>query len=123
MSLDNNVGQAQAGQERLTLSESALKHVKRHLANNQMAVGLRLSVSKTGCSGLAYVVDFVEKEQASDLQIAIDDELTVYIDKKSYPYLKGSTIDYVKQGLNHKFVFNNPNQTGACGCGESFTID
>lgn len=123
MSLDNDVQQVPLNQKRLSLSDAAIKHVKTYLAKNEKAIGLRLSVSKTGCSGLAYVVDFVEVAQEADIQLLIDDTLTVYIDKKSYPYLKGSTIDYVKVGLNQKFVFTNPNQTGECGCGESFTIE
>ena len=84
--------------------------------------GIRLSVKKTGCSGLSYVVDYVDESQRDDLVFSLDENYLVYIDKKSYPYLKGVSIDYVKNGLNSKFIFNNPNQTGQCGCGESFTL-
>jgi iron-sulfur cluster assembly accessory protein len=84
---------------------------------------IRLSVKKTGCSGMAYVIDYVEKAQEEDIVFPFVDDYLVCVDKSSFPYLKGIHIDYVKQGLNQKFVFNNPNQTGQCGCGESFTVD
>lgn len=107
----------------VTLSENARRHVLNYLSKRDRGLGLRLSVSKTGCSGLAYVVDYVDEVDSSDLCFDFEENYTIYIDKKSYPYLKGLKIDYVKQGLNNKFVFSNPNQTGACGCGESFTVE
>ncbi len=84
---------------------------------------LRLSVKKTGCSGLSYVLDYVDAPMENDVVFPITAEHSVCIEKASYPYLKGLEMDYVKQGLNSKFVFQNPNQTGQCGCGESFTIN
>jgi len=123
MSVDSDVGHSQSSQRKFSMSPAAIKHVKAHLAKNPQAIGLRVSVTKTGCSGLAYQLDFVEQAEAADICIDIDGELSLFVDKTSYPFLKGSAIDYVKQGLNYKFMFQNPNQTGACGCGESFTID
>ena len=106
----------------ITLSVAARQHILTYLRKQPTARGIRLSVKKTGCSGLSYVVDYVEAAHADDLHIALNDLYTVYIDRLSYPYLKGVQVDYVQQGLNYKFVFSNPNQTGQCGCGESFTV-
>lgn len=107
----------------LTLSETALRHVLASLAKQSDSKGIRFSVKKTGCSGLSYVVDYVTTPKDNDIVQILTDEYQLYIDKASYPFLKGMQIDYVKQGLNYKFVFNNPNQTGQCGCGESFTVE
>ncbi|QRN04305.1 iron-sulfur cluster assembly accessory protein [Legionella sp. MW5194] len=107
----------------VNLSEAAKNHVLSYLNRQTNCRGIRFSVKKTGCSGLAYVVDYVETPQSSDIVLPLTDQYQIYIDKGSYPFLKGMAIDYVKQGLNAKFVFNNPNQTGACGCGESFTVE
>lgn len=106
----------------VTLSEAALRHVLTYLTKQSGSKGIRFSVKKTGCSGLSYVVDYVSTPQDNDIVQRLTDEYYLYIDKASYPVLRGMSIDYVKQGLNYKFVFNNPNQTGQCGCGESFTV-
>lgn len=107
----------------ITFSETAVQHILDYLAKQETSKGIRLSVKKTGCSGLSYVVDYVDAPLTDDIVLSLDSGNLVCIDKKSYPYLKGMHVDYVKQGLNFKFVFNNPNQTGQCGCGESFTVD
>ena len=109
-------------QPELTSSEAAIKHLVSYLAKNTAHKGVRLSVKKTGCSGLSYVVDYIENPNEGDLSMSLAVDYIVCIDKSSYPFLKNMHIDYVKQGLNYKFVFNNPNQTGQCGCGESFTV-
>lgn len=103
------------------LSEAATRHVLSYLTKHG-SKGIRLSVKKTGCSGLSYVVDYVEAPSEKDIVLPLVNDYLICIDKSSYPYLKGMDIDYVKQGLNQKFVFSNPNQTGQCGCGESFTV-
>lgn len=105
------------------VTEAAVKHIVSYLEKNSEYSGIRLSVKKTGCSGLSYVVDYVVSPSEEDLVLALTEEYLVCIDKNSYPFLKNMRVDYVKQGLNYKFVFNNPNQTGQCGCGESFTVD
>jgi len=110
-----------ASQDALQVSDAAMRHILSYLAKND-SKGIRLSVKKTGCSGLSYVVDYVTAPAANDIVIPLAEDYLISIDKNSYPYLKGMHIDYVKQGLNQKFVFNNPNQTGQCGCGESFTV-
>lgn len=107
----------------VTFSEAATRHVLSDLGKHPESKGIRLSVKKTGCSGLSYVVDYVVVPQETDIVLPLAGDYQICIDKGSYPYLKGMSIDYVKQGLNHKFVFNNPNQTGQCGCGESFTVE
>lgn len=106
----------------VTLTQAAMQHVVTRLADRPQTKGIRLSVKKTGCSGLSYVVDYVETPLANDIIAPLQEGLLIFIDKVSYPYLKGTQIDYIKQGLNCKFVFKNPNQTGQCGCGESFTV-
>jgi len=106
----------------ITFSDKATQHVLSYLATRNNSKGIRLSVKKTGCSGLSYVVDYVEAPLINDIVMPLAKDYLVCIDKKSYPYLKGMRVDYVKQGLNYKFVFDNPNQTGQCGCGESFTV-
>ncbi|MDI1351508.1 MAG: iron-sulfur cluster assembly accessory protein [bacterium] len=106
----------------LSLSESAVNHLISYLTKNSEHKGVRLSVKKTGCSGLSYVVDYIKEPIEGDMVMPLAKEYLICIDKSSYPFLKDMHIDYVKQGLNSKFIFNNPNQTGQCGCGESFTV-
>ncbi|WP_133129564.1 HesB/IscA family protein [Legionella yabuuchiae] len=112
----------QETQQSVELTPAAMRHVLTYL-EKQNSKGLRLSVKKTGCSGLSYVVDYVDQPKEDDLVFKLNQDYVLCIDKKSYPFLKGMQIDYVQQGLNYKFIFNNPNQTGQCGCGESFTVD
>lgn len=106
----------------ISFTEAAIKHLVSYLQKNTEYTGVRLSVKKTGCSGLSYVIDYVLAPLEGDLSMSFNDDYIVCIDKTSYPFLKNMNVDYVKQGLNYKFIFNNPNQTGQCGCGESFTV-
>lgn len=105
----------------VSFTDAAKQHVLAYLKKQGGRRGIRLSVKKTGCSGMAYVVDYVDTALPEDEMVTLP-EFLVCIDKASYPYLKGLAVDYVKQGLNAKFVFTNPNETGQCGCGESFTV-
>lgn len=105
------------------VTEAATRHLVSFLSDQEGSIGLRLSVKKTGCSGLSYVLDYLTRAEDKDLVFPFTGSWQIYIDRSSYPYLKGMNIDYVKQGLSHKLVFNNPNQTGQCGCGESFTVE
>lgn len=107
----------------ITLSVAALTHVKQALKKRGSGIGLRLGIKKTGCSGLAYVVDYVDHSNADDLVFPQDEVLSVFVDNNSFPYVQGTQIDYVKQGVNAQFKFYNPNETAACGCGESFTVE
>lgn len=107
----------------MVLTDAAKCHLIAYLNKESGAGGVRFSVKKTGCSGLSYVVDYVKAAQVNDIIMPLNDAYQLFIDKASYPFIKGMHVDYVQQGLNYKFVFNNPNQTGQCGCGESFTVD
>lgn len=112
-----------AGQEQpITISEAAKQHWINYMKNQPGCHGVRLSVKKTGCSGYSYTVDYVLEICGEDKAFLLEAPYHLYIDAKSYPFLKGIHVDYIKQGLNAKLVFENPNQTGVCGCGESFTI-
>jgi iron-sulfur cluster assembly protein len=106
----------------INFTEAATNHLLSYLQKNVEHRGVRLSVKKTGCSGLSYVVDYVQTPTEGDLVMPLNEKYLICIDKTSYPFLKNMNVDYVKQGLNYKFIFNNPNQTGQCGCGESFTV-
>ncbi|ACQ93616.1 iron-sulfur cluster assembly protein IscA [Tolumonas auensis DSM 9187] len=105
----------------ITLSDSAAERVKRFLTNRGKGVGLRLGVKTSGCSGMAYVLEFVDEVHEED-QVFDDKGVKVIIDAKSLSYLDGTELDFVKEGLNEGFKFNNPNVKDACGCGESFTV-
>ena len=105
----------------ITLSEPAIERVKHFLDNRGSGVGVRVGVTTTGCSGLAYLIEFVDQINADD-ETFVQDGISIIIDKKSLVYLDGTEVDFVREGLNEGFEFKNPNQKGACGCGESFTV-
>ena len=104
----------------ITLTESAAQRVN-HFLSLEGEKALRLGVRQTGCSGWAYVVQ-LDDQVSKDDQIFEDHGIKVVIDSASLPYLVGSEIDFVADGLNRTFQFKNPNATEECGCGESFTI-
>ncbi len=104
----------------IKLTESAARRVNHFLAQEGLQA-LRLGVRQTGCSGWAYTVQLEDHISADDL-VFEDRGIKVVIDPESLPYLAGSEIDFVADGLNRTFQFNNPNATEECGCGESFTI-
>lgn len=105
----------------ITLSEPAIERVKHFLDNRGSGVGVRVGVTTTGCSGLAYLIEFVDQINADD-ETFVQDGISIIIDKKSLVYLDGTEVDFIREGLNEGFEFKNPNQKGACGCGESFTV-
>lgn len=105
----------------ITLTENAAERVRGVLANRGKGVGLRLGVRTSGCSGMAYVLEFVDQPDASD-QVFEHHGVRVYVDPKSLVYLDGTELDYAKEGLNEGFRFNNPNVKDECGCGESFNV-
>ncbi len=105
----------------ITLTDRAAEHVKGYLDKRGKGIGLRLAVRTTGCSGLAYVLEFADEVAAND-EVFEDNDVTVVIDKKSLVYLEGTELDFAKEGLNEGFRFKNPNVKDECGCGESFTI-
>ena len=105
----------------VTLSEAAARHVSDFLINRGKGVGVRVGVKTSGCSGLAYVLEFVDETQPEDV-IFTSHGVNVVVDPKSLPYIDGTEMDFVKEGLNEGFKFHNPNQKGECGCGESFVV-
>jgi len=105
----------------ITLTERAAKHVSNFIAKRGKGVGLRLGVRTSGCSGLAYKMEFADEAGADDLRFE-SHGVTVLIDPKSLQYLDGTELDFVREGLNEGFKFNNPNVKDACGCGESFNV-
>jgi len=104
----------------VTLSEPAAQHVAGFLAKRGKGLGIRLGVKTSGCSGLAYKLEFADEALPEDL-VFESHGVKVLVDPKSLPYLEGTELDYTKEGLNEGFKFNNPNVKGECGCGESFT--
>lgn len=106
----------------ITLTENAVKQMRRSLDKRGQGLGIRLAVKTTGCSGKAYVLEFVDEPSVHDRFQAVDKDWGVYIDPKSYHYLEGAIVDYVRQGINEGFEFQNPNEKGRCGCGESFNV-
>lgn len=105
----------------ITLSDAAAERVKSFLANRGKGLGVRLGVKTTGCSGLAYVLEFVDELNDDDV-IFEDKGVKVIVDPKSNLYLDGTRLEFIKEGLNEGFEFVNPNVKGECGCGESFTV-
>jgi iron-sulfur cluster assembly protein len=105
----------------ITMTDTAAERVKNFLTNRGKGLGLRLGVKTTGCSGMAYVLEFVDEINEEDT-VFEHNGVNVIIDAKSLVYLDGTELDYVKEGLNEGFEFNNPNSKSECGCGESFNV-
>ena len=105
----------------IKVSEAAAQRARTFLASRGKGIGLRLGVKTTGCSGLAYVLEFVDELNEDD-QVFEDNGVKIIIDGKSLVYLDGTQLDFSKEGLNEGFQFNNPNANGECGCGESFNV-
>lgn len=105
----------------IMLSESAANRVKNFLSKRGKGEGVRLGVKTSGCSGLAYTLEFVDQIDPID-RVFEDKGVKVFVDPKSLIYLDGTMLDYVKEGLNEGFKFSNPNEKNRCGCGESFTV-
>lgn len=96
-------------------------HVKRQLDQRGKGVGIRVGVKTTGCSGMAYVLEFVDETVSDDIVYEYHG-VQLVVDPKSLVYIDGTEMDFVKEGLNEGFEFKNPNIAGECGCGESFTV-
>jgi iron-sulfur cluster assembly protein len=105
----------------VTLTDRAAKHVSSFLAKRGKGLGLRLGVRTSGCSGLAYKLEYADEAQEDDLQFE-SHGVTILVDPKSLPYIDGTELDFVREGLNEGFKFNNPNVKDSCGCGESFNV-
>jgi iron-sulfur cluster assembly protein len=105
----------------VTMTARAAEHVSKFLSKRGKGIGLRLGVKTTGCSGLAYKLEYVDSVNPEDQRFD-NHGVAVFIDPKSLPYLAGTELDFAREGLNEGFKFNNPNVKAECGCGESFTV-
>ncbi|MDR0564220.1 MAG: iron-sulfur cluster assembly protein IscA [Azoarcus sp.] len=105
----------------ITLTERAAQHIARSISKRGKGFGIRLGVKTSGCSGMAYKLEFVDATLNDD--IVFDSHgVKVVVDQKSLVYLDGTELDYAREGLNEGFKFNNPNAKNQCGCGESFNV-
>lgn len=105
----------------ITLTENAKKRFRQQLQERGKGLGIRFDITKTGCSGYAYKIDFADEWRSEDF-LSIHDDVYIWVTTDARKYLEGMTVDYIRKGLNEQFEFINPNETGRCGCGESFTV-
>ena len=105
----------------ITLTETAARHVAANIAKRGKGIGLRLGVRTSGCSGLAYKLEYADEVKPEDAQFE-SHGVRIVVDPKTLPYLEGTELDFTREGLNEGFKFNNPNVRDACGCGESFSV-
>lgn len=105
----------------ISLTESAASRVREHLARRGQGLGLRLGVKTAGCSGFSYVIDYADAPGPDDV-VFEDRGIKLFVDRAALPKLDGTRVDFVRQGLNESFRFDNPNVRAECGCGESFSV-
>lgn len=105
----------------ITMTDAAAQHVSRYLENRGQGTGIRVAVRTTGCSGMGYVLEFADESNPED-EVFEAAGIKVIVDPKSLVYLDGTELDFVREGLNEGFKFNNPNARSECGCGESFSV-
>lgn len=105
----------------ITLTEAAAERVQAFLDNRGKGIGLRVGIKTSGCSGMAYILEFIDETEEGD-KVFESQGVNIIVDAKSLLYIDGTELDYGKEGLNEGFQFNNPNVKGECGCGESFTV-
>jgi len=106
----------------ITMTEPALAKTRAEIARQGGGIGMRLGVAKSGCTGYMYTLDIAKQAHADDHVFKVSEDVCVVVDPQSLPMLQGTQIDYIKQGINAVFKFNNPNVQDQCGCGESFNI-
>lgn len=106
----------------LTMTDSAIKHIQSELNKASGSKGFRLYLETSGCSGFMYETELTDGPKDGDETFPISDGIELYVPKKDLPVLNGTVIDFIKVGLNSMFQFKNPNVTGECGCGESFSV-
>lgn len=110
-----------AGDATVSLSERAANHIRNFLEKRGKGLGIKLGVRTSGCSGMAYKLEFADEVPEGD-EVFTSHGVTVFVDPKSLPYIDGTELDYAREGLNEGFKFNNPNVKNECGCGESFNV-
>jgi iron-sulfur cluster assembly protein len=108
----------------ITVTDQAARKIQQNISRRGRGLGIRVGVRTTGCSGMAYTLEYMDEEQGREHCVAHYDVngVRVYIDPRHNPYLEGMTVDYVRQGLNEGFEFRNPLEKDRCGCGESFRV-
>lgn len=105
----------------IDITPAAARHITKNLARRGKGLGIRMGIKTTGCSGLAYTFEYVDTPNQSDVEVEREG-IRVFVDPKSMAYLAGTTVDFVRHGLNEGFEFRNPNERDRCGCGESFRV-
>ena len=105
----------------ISLTDRAAEHVKTYLEKRGKGVGVRVGVKTTGCSGMAYTIEFADQIEDED-HVFEDKGVKVIVNPKSIVYLSGTELDFAREGLNEGFKFTNPNEKDRCGCGESFSV-
>lgn len=105
----------------ITVTAAAQQHLQKEISKHQ-ALGVRLGIKKSGCSGFKYIVDYVHQATPEDEVLAISPALQLYIERQAFPLLQGVEVDYVRVGLNGNLKFSHPRQVNTCGCGESFGL-
>ena len=106
----------------VSMTDAAITHVRKQLVKNPQMQGIRLGVKKSGCSGFKYDIEFVEQASDGDITIAVADDVKLFVAADASTFVKGTEIDFTKEGLNSTIKFNNPNAKDLCGCGESFNV-
>ncbi len=114
--------QAYSPQADICVTEAAMRHIQKELSKHPHSAGIRLYLRTSGCSGYMYETALVNEPDAEDEAIDLNAQVTLFVPRKDLPALKGTRMDFVTQGLNSMFRFDNPNATGECGCGESFSV-
>jgi iron-sulfur cluster assembly protein len=105
----------------ISLTEPAAERVRNYLANRGSGIGLRVGITTTGCNGFAYVINYADELNDDDV-VFEERGIKVIVDRESLKLIDGTEVDFIKEGLNEAFRFRNPNVTGECGCGESFSV-
>jgi len=105
----------------ISVTKKAAERVDKYLKNRGKGIGLRLGVKTTGCSGMAYTLEFLDQQNPEDV-VFESNNIKIYVDPKSLVYIDGTELDFTREGINEGFKFNNPNVKDECGCGESFTV-
>lgn len=108
--------------ETLSVTPSAVSHIQKMLVRRGKGIGMRLAVKETGCSGKSYQMTLIDETQSEDHVYPIGENIVLCVDPKSYIYIVGTTVDFIRKRFEGKFVFHNPNEKASCGCGESFHV-